>query len=101
MAHPSVVFAALPSLESILIALLIGLVAGFLAGKLVGGGSFGLIRNIIVGLLGAVIGDFLVGLLNISFIPSIPLLNSLIIAFLGACVLLLVLRFVTGSGKRR
>lgn len=99
MAYLAVVLAAFPSLESILIALLIGLVAGFLAGKLVGGGSFGLVRNIIVGLIGAIIGDFLVGFLHINFIPSIPLLNSLIIAFLGACILLLVLRFVTG--KRR
>src|SRR5215471_15451364 len=99
MSHHSIVLAAFSfDLESLLLWLLIGLVAGFLAAKLVGGGSFGLVGNIIVGLLGSVIGGFLAGLLGISFLSN-TLINSLIIAFLGACILLLLLRFVTGKRK--
>ncbi|MCB0232569.1 MAG: GlsB/YeaQ/YmgE family stress response membrane protein, partial [Anaerolineae bacterium] len=43
--------------------IIVGLIAGFLAGKVMSGGGFGLIGDIIVGILGAVIGGFLAGVL--------------------------------------
>ncbi|MGB3561528.1 MAG: GlsB/YeaQ/YmgE family stress response membrane protein, partial [Thermoanaerobaculia bacterium] len=46
--------------------LIIGLVAGFLAGKLLRGGGFGLVANLLVGVIGAILGGWLFGELGIS-----------------------------------
>lgn len=50
----------------IILFLLIGAVAGWLAGKLMRGGGFGLIVNIIVGVIGGFLGGWLMSLLNIQ-----------------------------------
>jgi uncharacterized membrane protein YeaQ/YmgE (transglycosylase-associated protein family) len=84
---------------SILIWLLIGLVAGFLASRLVHGRGMGLIGDIIVGLVGAFIGGFLANLIGFSLGGG--LLGTTIIAFLGACLLLLIIRALTGGGRKR
>jgi uncharacterized membrane protein YeaQ/YmgE (transglycosylase-associated protein family) len=81
----------------ILIWLLIGLVAGFLASKLVRGRGLGLMGDIVVGLLGALIGGFLANLVGFSLGG---LLGTAIIAFLGACLLLLIIRALTGGGRK-
>lgn len=70
--------------------LLIGLIAGWLAGMLVGAGSFGVIGDIVVGILGALIGGWLLG----SVWPGGGLLGSILVATLGAVILLVVLRLV-------
>jgi uncharacterized membrane protein YeaQ/YmgE (transglycosylase-associated protein family) len=79
--------------QSILVILVVGLVAGWLAGKLVRGGGFGLIGDIIVGVIGAVIGGWLWGFLKL---PSIGpwWLTDIIIATVGACILLFILRLI-------
>jgi uncharacterized membrane protein YeaQ/YmgE (transglycosylase-associated protein family) len=76
----------------LLIFLAVGLIAGWLAGQLVKGGGFGTLGNIIVGVIGALIGGFLFPL----FLPVIgaPIINSIIVATLGAVILLLLLRLV-------
>ena len=71
--------------------LLIGLAAGWLAGQFMKGKGFGLIGNIVVGVIGAVIGGFLLGLLSIS---TYGLIGDLISAFVGAVVLIWAVRFV-------
>ena len=73
---------------SIILFLLIGAVAGWLAGKLINGGGSGLIVNIIVGIIGSFIGGWLMSLANIQ---KAGLLWELIVAVIGAAVLLLVL----------
>lgn len=75
--------------------LLIGLAAGWLAGKLTKGGGFGLLGNLIVGVIGAVLGGFLFGLIGLR---STSLLGSLITATAGAVALLFALRHVRGNG---
>ena len=75
--------------------IIIGLVAGFLAGTVVKGHGFGLIGDLIVGVIGALLGGFLFALLGLS--PS-NLLGDLICAFVGAVVLLLVIRFIKRKG---
>jgi uncharacterized membrane protein YeaQ/YmgE (transglycosylase-associated protein family) len=80
------------SVESLLIFLLIGAVAGWLAGIVVRGGGFGLIGDIVVGVIGSFIGGWLFGLLHIA--RGSGFLGSVIGAFVGAVVLLLVLRLV-------
>jgi uncharacterized membrane protein YeaQ/YmgE (transglycosylase-associated protein family) len=71
--------------------LLIGLCAGWLAGQIVKGSNFGLVGNLIVGVIGALIGGFLFSLLEIS---HGGLLGELLAATVGAIILLLILRFV-------
>ncbi len=72
--------------------ILIGLVAGWLAGKLMRGGGFGVIGDIIVGVIGSLLGGFLFSTLGI--LPGGGLLSRLIVATVGAIVLLFLLRII-------
>ena len=72
--------------------ILIGLAAGWLAGQLVKGGGFGMLGDIIVGVIGALIGGFLFSALGLS--SGGGLLGSLIVATIGAVVLLFGLRLI-------
>lgn len=76
--------------------IIVGLIAGALAGMVMRGGGFGIVGDIIVGILGAIIGGFLAGLLGIG---SSNIIVSIIIAFIGACILIAILRAVSGSGR--
>jgi uncharacterized membrane protein YeaQ/YmgE (transglycosylase-associated protein family) len=82
--------------ESLLVIILVGLIAGWLAGQVMRGSGFGLIGDLIVGLLGAFIGDWLLPRLNIHLGAGIVAL--IINAFVGAIVLLLILRLFAGGG---
>ena len=53
--------------ESLLVIILVGIVAGWLAGRVMEGGGFGLIGDLIVGLIGAFIGDWLLPQLGVHF----------------------------------
>ena len=73
--------------------LLIGLIAGALAGRVVRGKGYGCLVDIVVGIAGAFIGGALLG----GFIHgSAGFWESLVVAFIGALVLLVVLRLVSG-----
>jgi uncharacterized membrane protein YeaQ/YmgE (transglycosylase-associated protein family) len=76
----------------ILIWLLIGAIAGWLAGQFVGGGGFGLIGDVVVGIVGAVIAGYLLPLIGIHL--GAGFIRSVISAFIGACLLLTVVRLV-------
>ena len=69
--------------------LLIGLIAGWLAGQVMRGGGFGLIGDMIVGVIGAFLGGWLFGLMGIA---AGGLIGSLITAFVGAVLLIFLLR---------
>jgi uncharacterized membrane protein YeaQ/YmgE (transglycosylase-associated protein family) len=71
---------------------LIGLVAGWLAGLLMKGGGFGVIGDIVVGILGALLGGFLFSSLGLS--SGGGLLGALIVATIGAIVLIFILRLL-------
>ena len=71
--------------------LLIGLAAGWLAGQIMKGGGFGLIGDLIVGVIGALLGGFLFGLLHIA---GGGLIWQLITATVGAVLLLYLLRVI-------
>ena len=72
--------------------LIIGAIAGWLAGTFVKGGGFGLIGDIIVGIIGAFIGGWLAGVLHIHV--GTGWISEILVAAAGAAVLLLVLRLV-------
>jgi uncharacterized membrane protein YeaQ/YmgE (transglycosylase-associated protein family) len=83
--------------ESLLIIILVGIVAGWLAGKIVDGGGFGLIGDLIVGVIGAFIGDWLLPQFHIHL--GVGIVSLIINATLGAIVLLVILRLVFGSRR--
>ena len=74
--------------------LLVGLVAGWLAGQFMKGGGYGLIGDIIMGVIGAFIGGLLFSILMPG--SSVGLLGSVVVAFIGAVVLILAIRALPG-----
>ena len=88
--------------DTILIWVLVGLVAGFLASHLALGRGLGLFGDTIVGVIGAFIGGFLASLFHFSIaVVGQPIISEMIIAFIGAALLLLIVRLFSGSGSRR
>ena len=76
--------------------IIVGLIAGWAAGKVSRGHGFGLIGDLVVGLIGALIGGLIAGV----FIQgSVGFIGSIIVAFLGAIVLLALIRLLSG-GRR-
>ena len=79
------------SLTNLIVFLLIGLIAGWLAGRIMRGGGFGLVGDLIVGVIGAFLGGWIFGLLGISAGGNIGLFVT---ALVGAIVLLFLLRLI-------
>ena len=80
--------------------LVVGLIAGWLASLVMRGGGYGLIGDIVVGIVGALIGGFLAAnLLNMPNAVNGINITSIFVAFVGAVILLAILRMV--SGRRR
>lgn len=75
--------------------ILIGLVAGAIAARVVAGRGFGCIADIVVGVAGAIIGGFLLSLLGIG--GTFGFWGSLVVAFIGAAVLLAALKLLSGG----
>ncbi len=75
--------------------IIVGVIVGWLAGKVIKGKGFGLIGNIVVGVIGALIGGWLAGaMLNINNAISGFNLTTFIVAFLGAVIVLYVARLL-------
>ncbi|MFO8192125.1 MAG: GlsB/YeaQ/YmgE family stress response membrane protein [Bacillota bacterium] len=75
--------------------LIVGIIAGWLAGLVMKGKGFGLIGNIIIGIVGALVGGWLAGaLFNVQNAISGFNLSTIIIAFLGAVVVLYIARLI-------
>ena len=79
-------------MQELLIFLGIGLVAGWLAGLILGGG--GLLRNLLVGVIGAFVGGWLLSALNISLPIGNVLVSQIITATIGAIVVIAVARVI-------
>ena len=86
------------TLETFLIWLVIGLVSGWLASAVAGGG-FGLIGDIVVGIVGAFIGGFIFRGLHIH-VPWGGIPGTILVAFVGALVLLVILRVIRSATTR-
>jgi uncharacterized membrane protein YeaQ/YmgE (transglycosylase-associated protein family) len=88
------------TLDQLLVLLLVGLVAGFAASHLVAGRGFGLIGDILVGIVGALLGTWL--LQHVLNITTSGLLGEIVVAFIGAAILIAIVRlFAGGFGRRR
>jgi uncharacterized membrane protein YeaQ/YmgE (transglycosylase-associated protein family) len=81
------------TLESILIACGIGIIAGWLASLVMRGAGSGLLREMIIGVLGGVIGHWLIPKMGIT-LPGGPYVTAILTAFIGAVVLLLGIRLI-------
>ena len=75
--------------------LIVGLVAGVLASLVMGGTGYGLIGDIIIGIVGAFVGGWLFSVLGVGS-PFAGLAGTIFVAFIGAVVLLFVLRLIRG-----
>lgn len=82
--------------------LVIGAIAGLIAGMVMKGGGYGLVGDIVVGIVGALIGGFLAGLLGLGGLNSNDPFSlwSLIIAIIGAIILIAILRLLGGNRAR-
>ncbi len=74
--------------------LVVGLIAGALAGMVMRGGGYGIVGDIIVGIVGAFLGGLVTNLLGIG--GDYGLIGSIVVAFIGACILIAILRAVSG-----
>jgi uncharacterized membrane protein YeaQ/YmgE (transglycosylase-associated protein family) len=73
--------------------IVVGIVAGWLAGQVMKGGGYGILGDMIVGLVGAMVGGFLVGF----FVHGVEgFWGSIVVAFVGACAMIAVVRAVSG-----
>jgi uncharacterized membrane protein YeaQ/YmgE (transglycosylase-associated protein family) len=79
--------------------LIVGLIAGVLASMVMGGTGYGLVGDIIIGIVGAFIGGWLLRALGTG-VPVGGLPGVIIVAFIGAVVLLFIIRMVRGAGRR-
>ena len=80
--------------------LFIGLVAGALAGLVVRGSGLGFVRDIVVGLIGAVIGGLILHEVRGGSHSVVKLWQEIVVAFVGAVILLLILKYGTHRGRR-
>jgi uncharacterized membrane protein YeaQ/YmgE (transglycosylase-associated protein family) len=82
--------------QGLIVILVVGLIAGWLAGKVVKGNGFGLVGDAAIGIVGALIGDWLLHRFGVHF--GLGIISLIINATIGAIVLLLGLRLVGASG---
>jgi len=75
--------------------IVVGAIAGWLAGKFIGGAGFGLIGDIVIGVVGALVGGWLAGtFFNVPNAISGFNLTTIVVAFLGAVVVLFIVRLL-------
>lgn len=80
--------------NSLIVILIVGLVAGWLAGQIMRGSGFGIIGDIVIGIIGAFIGTWVWGVLHLPTIGGNFWINAIVISTVGALVLLFILRLI-------
>lgn len=79
--------------------LIVGLIAGVLASLVMGGTGYGLIGDIVVGIVGAFVGGWLFSALGVT-VPLGGMAGTILVAFVGAVVLLFLIRLIRRSTTR-
>lgn len=80
--------------SGLIVILVIGAIAGWLAGVIVRGFGFGLLGNIVVGIVGAFFASWLLPRLGVSFALGSPMVTSIVYATIGAVVLLVIIGLI-------
>lgn len=94
------------TLDQFLVILLVGAVAGFLATRLVSGHGYGVVGDVLIGIVGAIIGSFVLGALISTYvltplgIAAVSVLGQIVVAFIGAVLLLAILHLFMRGGRR-
>ena len=81
-------------LTALIIACVVGGIAGWLAGLLVQGTGFGLVGDIVIGILGALLAAFLFPALGIVLTLGGGVLGAILVAFIGAVILMVIVRVI-------
>ncbi len=89
---------AIPSIGTLILWVVIGLVAGFLASRVVTGRGKGLWLDMLIGILGAFFGGWLNGVVGSPIAGS--LVGNILVAFIGAVILLVIWSLFFGRGRR-
>lgn len=81
---------------------IIGLIAGWLASMIMGRGGYGVVGDIVVGLIGALIGGFLASIFGLGGLNSSDPISwgSLILSLVGAIILIAIVRALSGNRTR-
>jgi len=79
--------------------IIVGLIAGWLTGKIMKGSGFGFLMDMVVGVVGALIGGFLSAHLGLGGIGQHGVIISIVIAVIGAVILTWIVRLVTANRK--
>ena len=77
-------------LTAIIVTLVVGAIAGWLAGVLVQGSGFGLLGDIVVGILGALLASFLFPIFGLTMMLGGGMIGAIFTAFIGAVILLVI-----------
>ena len=80
--------------------IIIGAIAGWLTGKIMKGSGFGFLMDMVVGLVGALIGGFLSSHLGLGGVGQHGLIMSIVIAVIGAIILTWIVRLLSGNRTR-
>lgn len=83
--------------QGLLVILLVGIVAGWLAGRVVRGAGFGILGDLLFGIVGAFIGNWLLPRVGIHLGTGV--VSAIVNATVGAILLLLVVRLLSGGGS--
>jgi uncharacterized membrane protein YeaQ/YmgE (transglycosylase-associated protein family) len=79
---------------SLLVTIIVGIIAGFLAGKIMKGSGYGILMDLVLGLIGGVIGGFVLGLVGLG---NGGIIWSIIVATIGAVILVWLVRLIRGN----
>ncbi len=79
-------------MEGLIYAVIVGLIAGWLAGQVMKGGGYGILVDILLGILGGIVGRWVFGVLG--FHTDGRLVPSIIVSFVGAVILVWITRLV-------
>jgi len=82
------------TVTGLIVFLLIGAIAGWLAGLIVRGFGFGLLGNIVIGIIGAFLAGWLLPALGVSFALGNPIITEIVYAMIGAIVLLVIIGLI-------
>ncbi len=82
------------STESIIVALIVGGIGGWLAGLIVKGAGFGIIGNIVIGIIGAFLSSWLLPQLGLSFFVVNAWITAILYAMVGAIIVLVLLSLI-------
>lgn len=77
--------------------IIIGIIAGWLTGKLMKGSGYGFFMDMIIGLIGALVGGFISSHLGFGTASTHGMVGSIIIAVIGAVILTIIVRLITGN----